>query len=535
VVIVTLPYSIDRVWQSQYESDRQKMVDINPGTGVYAMFPSFNYKLWGAIGEFVDNSVSSYLANQDRLKLVEGDSFQLLVHIDYSESDNSLVIRDNAAGISEADYERAFRLAIPPSDLSHIGQYGVGMKAAACWFAKSWSVTSSALGESVCRRVDWDTSAIVESNINTIEPSISSALKEEHYTVLRMTDLYRSIRGQSTNKVKSYIAGIYREFIRSGEVQVFFNGERLNPPDFPILSARKWNEPDGPEIEWSRDFLLDLSETVQVRGRAYLLATMKRPETALNLFWHRRLIRGNADPNYRPTEIFGPINSFESGRLCIDLHLDAFQPTVEKQDFLFERNGISEEDLLIALRAELSRDEFDILGQAKNFRSGKLEDRSSVEDLVRAVVESASKPISETVISPVDPSPASPYPPTQSTHKSVAEQRFSFAVGDCPWELTFRINDDPAPSQMIEITEVHRQDETQPERLAVTISYSHPFIKRYWSEDTQQLIVAFAVALGFGEVAARRGGATLPSFVRTNMDQILRKFVTQEFVESSRI
>jgi len=88
---------------------------------------------------------------------------------------------------------------------------------------------------------------------------------------------------------------------------------------------------------------------------------------------------------------------------------------------------------------------------------------------------------------------------------------------------------------MIEITEVHRQDETQPERLAVTISYSHPFIKRYWSEDTQQLIVAFAVALGFGEVAARRGGATLPSFVRTNMDQILRKFVTQQFVESSRI
>lgn len=509
------------------------MVDINPGTGVYAMFPSFNYKLWGAIAEFVDNSVSSYQSNRDRLRELHSNNFRLIVHIDYDDAASTLTVRDNAAGIAVKDYGRAFRLAIPPSDLSHISQYGVGMKAAACWFAKTWTVTSSAMGEAVVRTVDWNTPEIVEGNIESLDPLEQPAEESDHYTVVRLTNLYRSIRGQSVGKVKTYIAGIYREFIRSGEVEIFFNGERLTPTNHAILRAPKWNDESGLEIDWDRHFEINLTDKIKVRGRAFLLSTMKRPETALNLFWHGRLIRGNAEPNYRPTEIFGAINSFESGRLCIDLHLDEFQPTVEKQDFLFERNGISEEDLLSALRQELSHADFDILGQARNFRSGRMEDRQTVVDIVREVVQQATSPILETINNPLAPTPTAPYPPITPLRNSIAEQLISFSIGDCPWEFSFRIDDGPDAVHMIDITERVRLTDDEPERLDIAVAYSHPFIKKFWSDETQQLIVAFSLALGFGEVAARRGGAMLPSQVRSNMDKILRNLVAHQAVGST--
>ena len=45
-----------------------------------------------------------------------------------------------------------------------------------------------------------------------------------------------------------------------------------------------------------------------------------------------------------------------------------------------------------------------------------------------------------------------------------------------------------------------------------------PFIFKYLSEETADVILGFAAALAFGEIAARRAGAKLPSFVRANMN-----------------
>jgi hypothetical protein len=53
--------------QSQENDDQS--VDITPGVGVYAMFRSFNYKPWLALGEFLDNSISSYQQPKQRRRL----------------------------------------------------------------------------------------------------------------------------------------------------------------------------------------------------------------------------------------------------------------------------------------------------------------------------------------------------------------------------------------------------------------------------------------------------------------------------------
>src|SRR6185503_5319184 len=97
-----------------------------------------NYKSWYALAEFVDNALQSYLANRARLG---GTGAVLTVEISLSpEPPGRLIIRDNAAGIEEGTYSRAFRPAEVPPDRSGLSEFGMGMKSAACWFSPRWRV-----------------------------------------------------------------------------------------------------------------------------------------------------------------------------------------------------------------------------------------------------------------------------------------------------------------------------------------------------------------------------------------------------------
>lgn len=111
-------------------------INIRPGVSILSVLKHLNYKPWFALAEFVDNAIQSYLEHEDELKDLEGPDFKLLVKIEIDPSeDGKITIRDNAAGIYEKDYARAFRPAAVPPDKSGLNEFGMGMKSAACWFA----------------------------------------------------------------------------------------------------------------------------------------------------------------------------------------------------------------------------------------------------------------------------------------------------------------------------------------------------------------------------------------------------------------
>src|SRR5437879_5045903 len=120
---------------------RMESVSIRPGVRVLSVLRHLNYKPWFALAEFVDNSVQSYLDYRKELHRVEGSDFGLRVTIRIENEDGgSITIRDNAAGIHEEDYARAFRAAEIPADVSGLAEFGMGMKSASCWFAPLWTV-----------------------------------------------------------------------------------------------------------------------------------------------------------------------------------------------------------------------------------------------------------------------------------------------------------------------------------------------------------------------------------------------------------
>ena len=506
-------------------------VPIAPGLSVFAMFPSFNYHSWAALAEIVDNSVTSYILNKKKLLELEGPAYRLRIEINYDEYSGIITIKDNAAGISASDYDRAFKLASPPPDLSSIGQYGIGLKAAACWFGNEWIVTSSALGESVERKLIWNTKNIIETNQTSLNPIIRDVAKSEHYTVVTLHELSHPPKGQTKGKIQRSLASIFRKFIENEKIEIYWQDELLEVPSPRILKApyHPGNDkvPTGEPIEWDTKVSFNTDSGKLIKGRAYILETMSPTESALNLFWHNRLIKGNFEPNYRPEDIFGKPNSFVYRRLCVELDLSDFKPTIDKRDFIFSDSEVSEQEIVEKLIKFLENPEFPLLKQARNFRKNEPE-----PDLTPKIdPENFRKPAEIVIEHPIPPSQQNPYhEPRPLGGQSDVEEVFDIHVGGSTWKFTLRIASHESDNYLLDIGEIKRttensgkEDETEIQHITLTLGYRHPFTRLFLTEDTKQVILNFILAIGFAEISARRAGQEHASFLRMNIDQFLRK------------
>ena len=148
----------------------KQRVNISPGPAVLSVLRHLNYKPWYALAEFVDNAVQSYNANKAALHALHGPKWRLRVSIDIdAAAPVRISIRDNAAGITAADFPRAFRPAVVPLDATGLSEFGMGMKSAACWFAPKWQVRTKALGETSVRLVRFDVQRIVNDELEELE------------------------------------------------------------------------------------------------------------------------------------------------------------------------------------------------------------------------------------------------------------------------------------------------------------------------------------------------------------------------------
>ena len=210
---------------------------IRPEVAMYAAFARLNYKPWYAFAEFVDNSLQSALTNMDALQRAAGGTYRLLVEIDASEE--GVDVRDNAAGIHQRDYARAFLPASPPPDTSGLSEFGLGMKAAASWFARRWSVRTSALGEPVERTITFDIPKIVETSCEHLDPVERNVPGNEHYTTLTLRDppgaSSRPHDREDQRSFTKHLPGISSR--RCARATAEWRGPRLRASDLPSRSV----------------------------------------------------------------------------------------------------------------------------------------------------------------------------------------------------------------------------------------------------------------------------------------------------------
>lgn len=311
-----------------------RSINIRPTTSVYATYKNIRYDPWTAIAEFVDNSTQSYYDNEKRLEATKyWDG--LVIDIEYKKdkvNGDKLVIRDNAFGMDFNDFQRAIILDSPPRKRSR-SEFGMGLKTAACWFGKCWSVESVALGSGIKYKTTVDVDALSKYKNEEITVEEIPCSPKEHGTIITIWNLNRTLSGTQIGKTKDQLRGMYRTDLRSGKIKIYYNGNGLIYETPKILAETL---PDGTEKVWRKD--IDISfdfngETKRVYGFIGLLDEGSTSGAGFTLIRYGRVIVGGYENGYRPEEIFEKSNSYVYQRLFGELNLDGWRVTQTKDAF----------------------------------------------------------------------------------------------------------------------------------------------------------------------------------------------------------
>ena len=295
-----------------------------------------SYEQSFALAEFVDNSIQSFLDNEAEIKAIDGEDAKLIVNIVLAN--DTLHITDNAGGISEENYQRAFSTGERGHETSGLSEFGMGMKAAACWYADNWDVCSTALGESVSRTVSCDMTEILNSDTDDVEVKSDSQLILIHTpTTIILSNLLQRPYGRGYTRIQEYLSSIYRLFLRDGQLQLYcFNKLLSYPQTTEILYAPHHSEmpnydhiddvPQELKKEWKVLINFEI-QGVRVNGFAALRSKGLTSRDGFSLFRRKRLIVDN----YLPPEIFRGPNSGASQRLFGELHIEGGRVLVSQR------------------------------------------------------------------------------------------------------------------------------------------------------------------------------------------------------------
>lgn len=505
-----------------------KTVDIRPGVSVLAVLRHLNYRAWYALGEFVDNAIGSFTTHRQALQRIDGDGVRLRVDIDIDATPPARIsIRDNAAGIFEAEYGRAFRPAAIPPDRSGLAEFGMGMKSAACWFAPRWSVRTSALGEAVVRIVRFNIDEIVNDDIQELTIEEASEKASSHYTEVVLENVFQLPVGRTVGKLKEHLTDIYRAFIREGWLELRFNGELLSYVEPRVLRAAYFRDKDGAEREWRKPINFDFGDGLSVHGFAALRETANTARAGFALFRRGRVIQGSGDEGYRPSVIFGASNSYRYQRVFGELHLDGFEVSHTKDGFRWDEN---EQPFLELLREHLDAEDLPLLKQAEGYRVriARAQLTLAATQAVTNTTQAMQAGLPQVLPSVADAPPVETPNQEAPQRSRVAGRRFDITFRDKTWSINVELTDDPAESQWLVVSDTS-ETRQQPRRLDIRVSMVHPFMIRFAQTETENIegLLRVAAAMALAEVLARDSGVRNAGTVRRNVNDILKDALSE--------
>lgn len=498
-------------------------VQIRPKVGMYAAFARLNYKPWFAIAEFVDNSIQSYLSSPLRT----GDDPLL---IDIRIDDDEIVITDRAAGITASAFPRAFSPSQPPPDATGLSEFGLGMKAAACWFARQWSVRTSALGEPVERTIEFDVPRITREGIESLPVTETPVPASDHHTVITLSQLLVRPRGRTIAKIRDHLQSIYRVLIRKGIVRIRLSTgsatEDLVHSEPKLLVAPHFREPEGAAREWRREFDFTVEQGKRVWGWAGLLETGSVSRAGFSVFRRDRLIQGSADETYRPLEICRTPNSYTYQRLVGEIFVDGFDVSHTKDGIQWA--GLEE---LVISRLKMAMNQYDLplLNQAEGYRARRkardLEPGFGLSAVTSTGAALTTEAVAEALADQIE-NPQQDGPATQDNapvpERVLTERTFTVNVqqSHLPWSVTIELVSDTAADWF------QRGSKTKVEErsIHVLINLAHPFSEQFINDAEAALdpLLRVVCALALAEETARESGVMNAGQIRIRLNKLLR-------------
>lgn len=493
-------------------------INIRPEVNMLSVLKHLNYKAWFAVAEFVDNSIQSYLANLDSLLAREGSDFKLRIRIRLDPELSRIEITDNAVGISLTDFARAFRPAEIPLDRTGLSEFGMGMKAAACWFSDLWCVRTKALGESVERTVRFDIGAIVSNRTETLNVEEVPAAPSEHYTIITLEKLGPKFpQARTQKKLKDHLCSIYRVFLRRGDIELLWDQDAapLRFPGAAILEAPPASNPDAPAIEWRKAVDVDFEAGRRIHGFVALREEGSTTHAGFALFRRNRLIVGSDDEPFRPLEIFGNANSYRYQRLFGELHMEGFEVSHTKDGFKWDEH---EQEVLDRLRSAVEEEPLNLLRQAEQYRARPT--KTALAPVARKATTSVATELERTaglVLSVVPTSPeleqVVPTTPQMLDAAPVSQRTVEILVDGNLWVINLRMTLAPEVAEWLRFSDQTTSnlfEDLDEHHLTVDVSLAHPFVERFIGADNEntELMLRFATAISVALARMQRGGTS---------------------------
>lgn len=370
---------------------------------VYSAFRYIENKVWNALAEYVDNAIQSFKDHAEILSAINPNS-KLRVEINIDIDNDIITIRDNAFGITNDNYERAFELANIPLDRKGLNEFGMGMKVSSIWLSDLWTVETKAYGESDIKTLVFNIHEVTQNEEIELPVSSVQANVNEHYTLVTLTKLSQNKpRSRQIAYVKKHLASIYAKYIRDGLLDLIVNDELLADTQLQCLVAPYYKTPNGKNIVWRQEIDFEApkyDEFGKQIGSYYakgFIGILERMSTSVDngilLFRRGRVIGSSFDEKYRPKILSGEEGSPRYKRIFGELELDGFDVSFTKSSF--------QDDDEFATFIEIMRDDMikdksiDLFGQAQNYTKPKsqADKKRAAQQLVKTIVDEISKPI----------------------------------------------------------------------------------------------------------------------------------------------
>ncbi|MCB2186033.1 MAG: ATP-binding protein [Deltaproteobacteria bacterium] len=366
--------------------------ELSVGPKAIEAYSRLSYTMWFALAEFVDNSTQSRL-NYDNIidQVLQDEGRPLTVSIIHNRQTKEIIIEDNSIGMTKDDLIEALRIANPTTDSKGRSKYGMGMKTAACWIGKKWTVATCEWGSGEEWTATVDVDAIANQDAK-VPLAVRVVRKDDHYTRITVSDMRRVIQKRSEETIKTYLGSIYTFDLRpddSGEValKLMYNGEEVKPPE-----ENDWDtDPTG--IIMRRDLPQLSIGGKSVNGWIGVLKKGGRKYGGFSLFQSKRQIQGFPKA-WKPKAIFGGVddegaNNLVAQRLTGVLQLDGFVLSHTKDTVLYEGD---EEEKLEKFLIEETKPYADYAKSRRGSGRGKKWSRDQVRDLINDLQNEFTSP-----------------------------------------------------------------------------------------------------------------------------------------------
>jgi hypothetical protein len=367
-------------------------VDITPSVTTYELYQIASYTHWFAIGEFIDNSITSAFLNWEKLNEIYEGKFELKIDIEFDNDSKSLTIIDNAAGIARDDIQRALRAGEPPSDKSLLSVHGVGMKMSSFWMGRNLNIRTWPIDQQIGYEVSVDLDHIkqTKSAITEVREIVKRNKPGTHIKLSKIS-VEKLPKGTGVAKLKLLLTSMYRIFLTNSErrVSIRFNDKPLVFKKPAILNEPYWSDREGPandiEIRWERDFIYESKKGQKISGKVGLLETMSRDLSGFMLHYKGKGMGGigavdsseeisqqdvrDSREYYRPAKIFGQEGSYRYQRFTGEFDISDFGKTSSTDSIKWDPD--EEHDFIEALCAFLKDSEFNMWSMAENYQVRK--------------------------------------------------------------------------------------------------------------------------------------------------------------------